>query len=135
VETALGKLESLGEPSELGTPGEAPAVPQSPLRAQRAAAARLLAFAWAARFRSVPKGSFVGGYFGNITALGLASAKLHPETVLGWMRWYASHAHGSGSGVDGVADDATLRRDGSFRTRCPDSTDAYAGFYARTAAI
>lgn len=73
-----------------------------------------------------PGGSFVSGYFGNITALGLLSAKLHPETVLAWMQWYVSHAHGSGSGVDGVADDATLLSDGSFRTRGrPDSTDAY----------
>jgi hypothetical protein len=56
----------------------------------------------------------------------LASAKLHPETVLGWIQWYVGRAHGSGSGVDGVADDATLLADGSFRTRGrPDSTDAY----------
>ena len=73
-----------------------------------------------------PGGSFISGYFGNITALGLASVNLHPETVLAWMQWYVSHAHGSGSGVDGVADDGSVLGDGSFRTRGrPDSTDAY----------
>lgn len=73
-----------------------------------------------------PGGAFVSGYFGNITALGLASAHLEPETVLAWMQWYVSRAHDSGSGVDGVPDDATLLKDGSFRTRGrPDSTDAY----------
>ncbi len=73
-----------------------------------------------------PHGSFVSGYFGNITATGLAASGSHLDLVYDWMQWYIDRAHGSGSGVDGVADDGTYQRDGSFASRGrPDSTDAY----------
>jgi hypothetical protein len=73
-----------------------------------------------------PGGAFVSGYFGNITASGLVAARLHPEVVRNWMNWYISHARGSRSGLDGVPDDVTIRRNGTLASRAlPDSTDAY----------
>lgn len=79
----------------------------------------------------------MSGYFGNIAATGLAASTLHPEVVLAWMQWYVARAHDSGSGVDGVPDDATQAGDGSFVSRGrPDSTDAYGATFlilARTA--
>jgi hypothetical protein len=72
-----------------------------------------------------PLGHFVSGYFGNITAQGLVAAGAHLDVVREWMTWYLDHAHGSGSGVDGVPDDGTYDA-GSFVSRGrPDSTDAY----------
>ncbi|MDE2572364.1 MAG: hypothetical protein KGM44_07580 [bacterium] len=73
-----------------------------------------------------PRGKTVSGYFGNITASGLAAVGLHLDVVRDWMAWYVAHAHGSGSGVDGVPDDATVLTGGGLRSRGrPDSTDAY----------
>jgi hypothetical protein len=73
-----------------------------------------------------PGGSFVSGYFGNLTAAGLVASDSHLDVVADWMDWYMARAHGSGSGVDGVADDGTYEGDGSFESRGrPDSTDAY----------
>lgn len=73
-----------------------------------------------------PGGTFVSGYFGNLTALGLLATGIYPELVRSWMDWYIAHAHDSVSGLDGVPDDATLYPNGivASRTR-PDSTDAY----------
>lgn len=68
----------------------------------------------------------MSGYFGNITATGLAAANLDPGVVRDWMQWYIENAHNSQSGVDGVPDDRTIEKDGSVRSRGrPDSTDAY----------
>ncbi len=76
-----------------------------------------------------PGGHFVSGYFGSMTADGLVRARMQPQLVLGWMAWYVAHAHGSGSGIDGVADDATVR-DGVETSRGrPDSTDAYGAVF------
>jgi hypothetical protein len=73
-----------------------------------------------------PDGSFVSGYFGNVTAAGLVASGSHLDVVNDWMEWYIDRAHGSGSGVDGVPDDGTYERDGAFVSRNrPDSTDAY----------
>lgn len=73
-----------------------------------------------------PGGRFVNGYFGNITAGGLAAAHQYPGLVRGWMQWYMVNAHDSVSGIEGVPDDRTLLEDGSIVSRGrPDSTDAY----------
>lgn len=73
-----------------------------------------------------PRGMLISGYFGNITAAGLVAARMHLDVALGWMRWYVVNAHGSGSGVDGVPDDATIEPLGLLRSLGrPDSTDAY----------
>jgi hypothetical protein len=87
-------------------------------------------------FRVRPGGSYVSGYFGNITALGLAAAGARPDLVGQWMQWYFDHAHGSGSGVDGVADDGHLDRAGRFVSRGrPDSTDAYGATFLMLARV
>ncbi len=73
-----------------------------------------------------PRGKLISGYFGNLTAAGLVAARMHLDVALGWMRWYVASAHGSGSGVDGVPDDATIEPGGLARSLGrPDSTDAY----------
>ena len=73
-----------------------------------------------------PRGSLISGYFGNLTAAGLVAARMHLDVALGWMRWYVANARGSGSGVDGVPDDATIEPRGLLRSLGrPDSTDAY----------
>jgi hypothetical protein len=73
-----------------------------------------------------PDGEAINGYFGNITALGLAAAKLRLDVVRGWMTWYFANAHDSGSGIAGVPDDRHIDPDGSLTTTGrPDSTDAY----------
>lgn len=73
-----------------------------------------------------PHGEYVSPYFGNITARGLVAARLHLDVVREWMVWYVAHAHGSGSGVDGVPDDVRIMADGTSVSRGrPDSTDAY----------
>jgi hypothetical protein len=72
-----------------------------------------------------PDGRYVSGYFGNITALGLVRAGLHLDVVRNWMTWYIGHAHGSGSGVDGVPDDGSWEGEGFVSRGRPDSTDAY----------
>ena len=72
-----------------------------------------------------PGGEAVSGYFGNITARGLVASGDHFGVVARWMEWYVAHAHGSGSGVDGVPDDGRYDQ-GQFISRGrPDSTDAY----------
>lgn len=70
-----------------------------------------------------PRGHRVSGYFGNLTALGLAVSGNEPRVVLGWLRWYTYRARLS---RDGVPDDIAWSAPGKVaeRTR-PDSTDAY----------
>jgi hypothetical protein len=72
-----------------------------------------------------PGGRYISGYFGTLVADALVQANEAPDVTLAWMEWYVSHAHDSGSGIDGVPDDVDLV-DGSERSRGrPDSTDAY----------
>ncbi|MDH2909118.1 MAG: hypothetical protein HKL92_02445 [Candidatus Eremiobacteraeota bacterium] len=74
-----------------------------------------------------PGGRRVSGYFGNLTALGLAHAGREPGVVLGWLRWYIAHARKS---PNDVPDDATLGSGGHVAsTHQPDSTDAYAATF------
>ena len=73
-----------------------------------------------------PRGEYVSGYFGTITAQGLVASRSHLDIVRSWMAWYVANAHGSGSGIDGVPDDVRLLPDGGSLSRGrPDSTDAY----------
>ena len=76
-----------------------------------------------------PGGSEVSGYFGSLTADALARSGTRPEVVLAWMSWYVAHAHDSGSGVDGVADDVELRDGTELSRGRPDSTDAYGALF------
>jgi hypothetical protein len=76
-----------------------------------------------------PGGEYVSGYFGTLVADALVRARAEPAIALAWMQWYVSHAHGSGSGIDGVPDDVDIV-DGAERSRGrPDSTDAYGAVF------
>lgn len=78
-----------------------------------------------------PGGHRVSGYFGNLTALGLAEAGDTPGALLGWLRWYVAHAQGT---RDGVPDDVTLAPNGRVAARQrPDSTDAYGATFLMVA--
>jgi hypothetical protein len=73
-----------------------------------------------------PGGEAISGYFGNLTALGLADTRRRLDVVQGWMAWYLANAHDSGSGIAGIPDDRRIARDGSLDSiGRPDSTDAY----------
>ncbi len=80
-------------------------------------------------FRVRPNGQYVSGYFGTLVALGLVRANERPDLALAWMRWYVAHAHGSGSGIDGVVDDIDLFKGAEFSRGRPDSTDAYGAVF------
>ncbi len=70
-----------------------------------------------------PHGRRVSGYFGNLTALGLAESGESSHVVLRWMQWYIEHAaHASLR----VPRDARLGSTGHIlSTEAPDSIDAY----------
>lgn len=80
-----------------------------------------------------PGGTFVSGYFGSLVAKALVDARVDDDLALEWMRWYVAHAHDSGSGVDGVADDVDLTAHGERSRGRPDATDAYGAVFAMLA--
>lgn len=76
-----------------------------------------------------PRGSYVSGYFGTLLADALVRARVRPELSLRWMQWYVAHAHGSGSGIDGVPDDVDVYGAREISRGRPDSTDAYGAVF------
>ena len=80
-----------------------------------------------------PGGQYVSGYFGTIVADALVRARERSDLALAWMGWYVAHAHGSGSGIDGVPDDIDLFKGAEFSRGRPDSTDAYGAIFVTLA--
>jgi GH15 family glucan-1,4-alpha-glucosidase len=104
----------------------------APLEAARAAAASWLAQNCATpsgAFRVRPGGGYVSGYFGTLIADALVRSRQRPDLALSWMQWYVTHAHDSGSGIDGVPDDIDLVGDTEVSRNRPDSTDAYGAVF------
>ncbi len=76
-----------------------------------------------------PARSYVSGYFGTLVSDALVRSGLRSDIVLNWMRWYVAHAHGSGTGIDGVPDDVDVIRHRVVSRGRPDSTDAYGAMF------
>lgn len=76
-----------------------------------------------------PGGRYISGYFGTLVADALVRSNEETAVALAWMQWYAAHAHDSGTGIDGVPDDADLVDDREVSRGRPDSTDAYGAMF------